>query len=332
VGVREAKDLILRVKVDAIIGTVSSAVALAVIEVTREYKTLYLNHISSTEKLSLERIHPYYFQLFSNTFNEAGAVGKYTVERKDVKTFVTVAADYEWGHSAVEIAESVIAKERPDIKRMKNYWPKLGEVDYTSYVSAILSEKPDICLTWLGGADFMNFIKQGKAYGLFDKVPLVTIIHEDDLREMGPEFPEKIIMWSRAPYYGINNPKHNAFQKKFEERTGYPAAHYAIHTYDGVMILAEAIKRAKSFDKDAIAPQISGGKFDTLRGQLYFRPIDHMLNSPIYYATSVFDKQRGWCIGKDITIIPGESLMRTPEEIKKIRAEKGIVFKPWHEK
>ena len=141
-----------------------------------------------------------------------------------------------------------------------------------------------------------------------------------------------MVIYSRAPFYGINNPRHTAFQKKFIDRTGYPGAAYAIIGYDGMMLIKEAIQRANSFDKDAIAKHISGGTFDTLRGKLTWRPIDHMPNAPVYFATTVFDKEKGYCVGKDVTVVPGDELMRTPEEVKKIRAENKIVFKPWHEK
>ena len=331
VGVREAQDLILRGGVDAIIGVTSSGVNLGVIEVTKEYKVIHISTIANTEKASLERIHPYYFQTVPNSYIDTTSTARFAM-KMPIKNFITIAADYEWGHSSVEIFTGHMSKERPEVQWTKKFWPKLGEVDYTSYVTAILAEKPDICFAWFAGADFMNFVKQAKGYGFFEKVRFVGPAFEDDLMDLGAEFPEGMLIYSRGAFYGIDTPQMKTFQQKYLTATGrYPSC-WAILSYDAFTCLMESIKRAGSFDKDAIAKNLEGGKFKTLRGELNFRPIDHMMNSPMYFSTSFFDKAKGFCIGKDVTVVPGENCMRSPEEIKKIRAEKGIVFKPWHEK
>jgi branched-chain amino acid transport system substrate-binding protein len=331
VALREAKDLILRGGVDAIIGVQSSAANLGVIEVTKEYKVIHMANMAATERTSLERIHPYYFQINANTYMESISLAKFAI-KMGIKNYVTIASDFEWGHSTVDNFTPVMERERPDVKWTKKFWPKVGEIDFTPYITAILSEKPDICFGVLSGADSVNFIKQARGYGFFEKVRYVCPSFEDDLIDLGAEFPEGVLIYSRAPFYGIDTPKMRAFQEKFILKTGRYPSNWAILSYDSFMTLMEAIKRARSFDKDAVAKTLEGGKFNTLRGDFYIRPIDHSMNSPIYFSTSYFDKAKGFCIGKNVTVVAGEDCWRTPEDIKKIRAEKGIVFKPWNEK
>ena len=99
-----------------------------------------------------------------------------------------------------------------------------------------------------------------------------------------------------------------------------------------MIALAEAVKKAGTFNRDAIARKLETEKFKTLRGELYFRDIDHQMNSPHYFATSVFDKGKGFSVGKDVVVIPGEQNFKSVDDIKKYRAEKGIEFVPWSAK
>jgi len=149
---------------------------------------------------------------------------------------------------------------------------------------------------------------------------------------VGKELPEGMRMYTRGPFYAIDTPKMKRFIDAYRKiAKQYPTC-WAILSYDSVMALAGAIKKVGSFDRDAIAKALETTEFDTLRGKLSFRAIDHQMNSPEYFATSVFDKEKGFCVGKDVVVIPGETLFRPEEEIKAVREKAGIQFVPWSKK
>ena len=66
VAVREAKDLILRDKVRAILGTYSSACAVAIKPIAREYKVLHIAAISNSENITKINYSPYTYQVVPN--------------------------------------------------------------------------------------------------------------------------------------------------------------------------------------------------------------------------------------------------------------------------
>jgi branched-chain amino acid transport system substrate-binding protein len=74
IGVREAKDLILRDKVRAILGTYSSAVAVAIKPIAREYKVLHIPAISNSENITKVNFSPYTYQVVPNSYMQAKAV------------------------------------------------------------------------------------------------------------------------------------------------------------------------------------------------------------------------------------------------------------------
>jgi branched-chain amino acid transport system substrate-binding protein len=330
-GVRQANDMILRDKVDAIVGPVSSAVLLGILEVTKEHKTIHLSACGCTEKATLERIHPHYFQVVPNTYMESEAIAKY-LEKLDFKTYVTIALDYEWPQSTVALLKRELAKTKPDVKQIGEFWPPLKETNFASYITATLNLKPDVVVGLLAGSAYHAFIRQASGYKFFDKLTFVTVGFEGDVMAMGKEMPEGLRMYTRGPFYAIDTPKMKQVIDAYSKITKQYPTCMAILSYDSVMALADAIKKAGRFDRDAIAKALETTEFDTLRGKLSFRPIDHQMNSPGYFVTSYFDKEKGFSVGKDVVRIPGESLFRTVDEVKELREKAGIKFVPWSQK
>lgn len=327
-GVRQARDLILRGKVDAIIGATSSGVLLGIIEVTKEHKVIHISSISNTELATRDRIHPHYFQVVPNSFMESEAISKY-LSGVDFKNYVTVALDYEWGHGTISRLKTVLEKTRPEAKHIGEFWPPLKETDFSSYITATLNKRPDLVVGILAGSAYQTFIRQAKGYKFFQKVRFLSHGFEGDVMALGREFPEGMRFYSRGAFYAIKSPRMDAFTSAYMKiKKQYPTC-WAILGYDSMMCLADAIKMARTFERDAVAKALESGKFNTLRGELYFRDIDHQMNSPHYFATSYFDKEKGFCVGKDVVVVPGEENFRSVEGVKKIRAEKGITFVPW---
>lgn len=326
-GVRQANDMILRDKVNAIVGPTSSGVLLGVIEATKEHKVIHLSSIANTEKATLLRIHPYYFQVVPNSHMESQAIANY-LKKVDFKTYVTIALDYEWGHSTVELLKQELAKAKPNAKQIGEFWPPLKETNFSSYITATLNLKPDLVVGVLAGSAYQTFIRQARGYKFFDKVVFLSHGFEGDVMAVGKEMPIGMRMYSRAAFYAIDTPKMKKFIEDYRKiKKQYPTC-WAILSYDCVMAIADAVKKAKSFDRDKVAKALETSEFETLRGKLSFRPLDHQMNSPEYFATSYFDKEKGFALGKDVVVVPGKSLYRKPEDVKKAREKAGITFVP----
>jgi branched-chain amino acid transport system substrate-binding protein len=327
-AVQAAKNLILVKKIDALICGSASHELLATLEITREHKIIHLTSVSNAEKATVENIHPYFFQTTPNTYMESVAVGR-ALAKYDFNSYMTIALDYEWGHSNVTAIDKIIKERKPTAKKIGELWSPLKESNYSSYITAILNKKPDLVVGILAGNPLLTFIRQANGYNFFNKVKFASPGYELELMTLGKEFPEGMRVYSRGPFYALKGAEMESFQKAYlKETKKYPTC-WAIMSYDTVNILADAVKRAGSFNKDAIAKALEAGKYKTLRGNLEFRDIDHQMNAPIYFATTVFDKEKGFSIGKDVTVVNGEECWKSIDEIKKIRSEKGIVFTPW---
>ena len=156
IAVREAKDLILRDKVRTILGTYSSACAVAIKPIAQEYKVLHIPAISNSESITLTNFSPYTYQVVPNSYMQAKAVVLGVAElakKKGWKEYVTIASDYEWGRSTQKNTVELLKQIAPELKIKKEFWPQLGETQFTSYITAIMAQKPDFVIGSVASKD-----------------------------------------------------------------------------------------------------------------------------------------------------------------------------------
>ena len=124
VGVREIKDLILREKVNFLMGPCSSGVGLAMQVVHSEYKVMRVVGIANTEAMTVDKFTPYIFQVVPNTYMEATANTRYLMKKvPTAKKFCTIGPDYEFGRRE----EAAFAEEIKSWYRMLKFSIRPGQ-------------------------------------------------------------------------------------------------------------------------------------------------------------------------------------------------------------
>jgi branched-chain amino acid transport system substrate-binding protein len=326
VGVREAKDLILRDKVRAIINDYSSAVAIAVKPICREYKTLHLPSISNSENITKVDFSPYTFQLVPNTYMQAKAaalgVAKMAKE-KNWKEYVTLASDYEWGRSTQEEVVKNLKVAAPELTVKKDFWPRLGETQFTSFITSIMALKPDFVYPVLASKDNVAFTEQAKPYGFFEKIPYVGSMQSvTELITEAKTLPRGLVAISRAPFFAhLNVPMMAAFVKNYREKyNGKYPSDWAVMGYDAVYALKQGIEKAKDIDTEKVKDAMKGLTVDLTRGKLQFRPIDNQLRCSSYLGVVADDPNYPFPILKDVIEIKGIDSERPEAEILAARA------------
>jgi branched-chain amino acid transport system substrate-binding protein len=326
VGAREIRDVILREEVAAVFGPVSSGVLLAMSEVARENKTILISHTANTERAFVEKGHRYIFSVVPNTFIEGSSMGLY-MAKKPYKRYVIIGPGYEFGYIQAEAFERRLKENKKDVEIINKLWPKLGETDFTSYITAILAAKPDAVYSNLFGSDLIAFTKQAKGYEFFQKIPFAALYDVDTLQGLGKDAVEGVIGYERGPFHVIRklapSQRFEDFIKKYREATGKYPSTWAINAYDGVMAWAKAVKKANSVDTEKVVDALEGLELDSLRGPgRHIRKADHQANVGAYIGVVAWDKSfPDFAIYKDATYIPGEQVWRPEAEIPEIRAK-----------
>ncbi len=324
IAVREAKDLILRDKVRTILGTYSSACAAAMKPVAQEYKVLHIPAISNSENITKVNFSPYTYQVVPNSYMQAKAVVLGVAElakKKGWKTYVTIASDYEWGRSTQNNTVELLKSYAPEVKLKKEFWPRLGETQFTSYITAIMGQKPDFVIGSVASKDNVAWMNQAKAYGFFDKIPYPgSLISLSELFIQAKTLKRGLIGLCRAPFFAhLDVPMMKNFVDNFKAKHDRYPSDWAVMEYDAVYVLKQGIQMAGSIDSDQVKDALKSATVDTTRGRLFFRAIDNQLSCSSYIGVVSDDPAYPFPIYHDLVEVKGPDSWRPEAEIVEAR-------------
>ena len=324
-AVKEFRRMVTRDQVDFVMGVISSGVALAVSEVAKEMKVLFVDTIAQTATLTEEQGHAYVVRTTTNS-TIIGRSAALAAAKGSWKTFYFIGPDYEWGHRVNADFWEFLQKKKEGVQKVGELWPKLGERDFSSHITTMLNAKPDAVFSSLWGGDLIAFIKQANTYGFFGKLQFVSTGAGDldILKPLGMEMPDGIMA---TFMYAFDRPvkgkekENQEFVAKFKERTGYEPKTGDIFGYVATYMMAEAIERAGSADTETLAKVLRGGKFSTLLGDITIRDFDGQATFGHNTGFTYTDPNYPFKRIKDITRAEGSEVLHTQEEVEQIRLE-----------
>lgn len=315
-----AKELILREKVNILMGTINSSAALAISEICQAEKIPLLVTFSKSDKITGEKGHRYVFSMNENTAmaGKAGAIG--LSKRPYVKYWIA-GDDYEYGHAIADSVWNNLKKIKPEVELLGQSWWKLGEPDFTPYITAILAAKPDAVIIATGGRSCVPFLKAAKATGFHQQVPFYmhTATELSTLQPLGLDAPEGVIGTSNYFFYYPDTPENKEFVKEFKAAFGREPKVGALYGYITAAFIAKAYEKAGAIDTEKFIDALEGLSVDSPIGKLTMRAFDHQVMLPMYMGVTKKVEGYDFLIASDIVTISGEELMPTEEEIKKAR-------------
>lgn len=324
IAVEEFRRMVTRDQVDFVMGVISSGVALAVSEVAKETKVLFVDTIAQTAALTEEQGHDYVARLNTNSV-VAGRTAALGAAKGPWKTYYFIGPDYEWGHRVNADFWEFLQKKRTDVTKLGELWPKLGERDFSAHITAILNAKPDAVFSSVWGGDLIAFIKQANAYGFFQKVQFISTGAGDlDIMEpLGSEMPSGILatFLYAFDYLPTKQAQNEKFIAAFKERTGELPKSGDIIGYVSTYVMAEAIKKAGSTDSVTLGKALRGSKYETLLGDITVRDFDGQATFPYNVGFTYADPKYPFKRLKDVTRAEGEDVLSTKDEVEKARAE-----------
>jgi branched-chain amino acid transport system substrate-binding protein len=313
-AVRVSRELIIKDGVDFLVGTITSAEAPAVSTVAKENKIVFLAPVAETTRLTdPQNIHPYVFRTNSNTDVEGLASAIMMARWKDVKTVATIGPDYAYGRDLIAAFVANLKKLRPDIQIVDQQWPKLGEPDFTSFITAQMSKKPDAVDCAVFAGDFVTFSKEATPLGYFKMIDnrLVdsgAVGNIEEVRALGSDYPYGIVASTEDPvvWTGGNEPpahaKYIAALRQFTHQQ-YPPS-FAIQGYVTINALVDGIKKAGTTDSDAVSKALIGMTFDTPIGKRTISVKSHETFQPEFYGVMVKEAAYPFAVMKDPELLP----------------------------
>jgi len=324
-AVKAARELVIQEKVDFLAGCITSAVGLAISAFAKENKVLYFATHCQTSRLTWDDGHKYVAHTTNNVTQYVRVMARRAAQLP-YKKWAHISPDYEYGHNMWEEFSTYLKQVKPDVLYVQQNWPKLGETDHSSYITALLQSGADAFFSALWGAQEINFVKQARPFGLFDKLHFFApaVGNPDELDPLGKEAPIGAITSGFAWYdEGLHklHPKLPEWSKRYTEFSkGKEPKLGASWGYASAYIIAEAIKRAKSTDTDKVIAVLSEGfEMEFPWGKVIMRGCDQQAIPPQWVGTVKVNAQ-GRPIMTDVLEVHGKDVVKSCDEVMKLRA------------
>ncbi len=319
-GLSAAKELIYRENVDILMGTINSALALAISNMCKKEKVPFFVTFSKSAKITGAKGHRYVFSITENTAlaGKAAAVG---LAQKPYKKYWIAGDDYEYGHAIADGVWKNLQKLKPGVELLGQSWWKVGEPDFTPYITAILSAKPDAVIVATGGRDCVPFLKAAKATGFNERVPFFmhTATELSTLKPLGLNAPEGVIGTSNYFFYYPETAANRNFVKNFESAYNRKPAVGAVYGFLAAKYIFGAYKKAGEIDTEKFIANVEGMWVDSPVGKVTMRAYDHQAMLPMFMGVTQKVAGYDFLIAKDIVTIPGKEVMPSIAEIKASR-------------
>ena len=316
-AVRVADELLTREKAVLLMGTFASNVGLAVSDLAKQRKVLFLAAEPLTDKIVWENGNRYTFRLRPSTWMQTAMLIPEAAKLKK-KRWAIIYPNYEYGQSATQAFKDLLKKAQPDVEFVAEQATPLGKIDAGPVVQALADAKPDAIFSSLFAGDLARFVREGETRGLFKGRAVFDLLggepeYLDPLKDEAPQG------WyvTGYPWYGIDTPEHRGFLAAYQKRwNDYPRAGSVVG-YAAVMAAAAAIRKAGSTDSERLAAAMKGLKVDTPFGEAVFRALDHQSTMGAYVGRTGVKDGKGvmtsWKYANGADYLPSDA------EVRKLR-------------
>ena len=260
-----ANKLIQRDKVDVVIGTVHSGVALGMAKVIRETGTLWINPNAGADEVTGPLCAPNIFRTSFSNWQSTYALGK-VLKAEGRKTAVFITHKYAAGEEMMAGFKEGFEKEGG--KLVKELYLPFPQVEFQALLTEIASIKPDAVVAFFAGGAATKFLKDYAAAGLKGKIPLYGpgFLTDGVLEEVGDaaEGVETTLHYADS----LNTKKDNAFRLAFAKTYKLQPDVYAVQGYDAGQLLAAGLDAVKGniANKAAMIKAMEAAKIDSPRG------------------------------------------------------------------
>lgn len=321
-----ARALIEKHGVRCIIGTYSSACALAIKPICRSARILHIAPISNSENITRLDPSPHTYSVVPNTYMMSKAVvtGIAALAReKGWARYVTIASDYAWGRSSQEVQVDQLRAIAPGITLTETYWPRLGQTRFNSFIVDILAQKPDFVLGSIAGADNAFWMRDCRDYRLFKDVAYPGgLVSVTELAKQARSIRRGIYGRCRAPFFAhMDNPRMTAFVNAYRAKFDRYPSDWAVLLYDAVYTLKQGVAKAGKIDTAAVKDALHGLTIDTTRGRFFFRKVDNQLSCSAYFGKVADDPRYPFPIYHELMEFKGSEIWRSEAEILRARAK-----------
>ena len=318
-AVRVAEELISREKVNMLMGTFASNIGLAVANLAKQRKVLFLASEPLTDKIVWEDGNRYTFRLRPSTYMQTAMLIPEAAKLKK-KRWAIVYPNYEYGQSATASFKKLMKQAQPDVEFVAEQASPLGKIDAGAVVQALADAKPDAIFSSLFAADLQKFVREGNTRGLFKTAVVFNLLagEPEDLDPLKDETPGN--WWVTGyPWSELNTPKHHKFFEAYQLRWKDTPRQGSVVGYTAVYAAAAAVKKANAVETEKLVDALQGLQMQTPFGPVAWRSIDHQSTMGAFVGQLA--KKDGKGIMVNWHYVDGAKVQPADAEVRALRKE-----------
>jgi branched-chain amino acid transport system substrate-binding protein len=295
--------------VDVVVDLASSAVALAVQDVTRERNKVALFSGPGTAELTGKACSPNGIHWTYDTFATATATATALMDQ-GLDTWFFIAVDYAFGKSAEADATAVITarggKVLGSVKHPSN------TADYSSYLLQAQASGAKVIAVANSGRDFVQVMKQAKEFGILaggTKIAALAVALSD-IKAIGLETVQGML--HTEAFYWDFSAESRAFTKRFIEKRKVPPAQAQAGSYSAVLNYLRAVEATRTDDSKKVLAHMKSGPFsDAFTPRGYVRADGRMVHDMYLVRSRKPSEPKGeWDLYDVVNVIPGDQAFR----------------------
>ena len=248
-------------QVDAIADVPTSSVALAIQQVTRQKRRIFLMSAAGSSDLTGKACSPYGFQWTYDTYALAHGTGV-SIVKQGGNSWFFITANYAFGHALMRDTSDAVTAAGGKVLGSVNV-PQ-NTHDFSSFLLQAKASKAKVIGLANAGGDTINSIKQASEFGIVAGGQKLAglFVFITDVHSLGLKVAQGLTITSA--WYWDNDDASSAFANRFMARNpnGLPPTYTQAGVYSAVTHYLKAIKAAGTDDADKVSAEMRALKIN----------------------------------------------------------------------
>ena len=295
-------------KVDLVVGTTSSAAALAILPVAQEFKKPLIVEPAVADSITGEHWNRYVFRTARNSGQDA--IANALAVAKPGVSIATIAQDYAFGKDGVAAYKAAV--EKLGGKVVHEEYAPVQATDFTAPIQKIIAALKDrpgqkyVFVIWAGkGGPFPQLVANR-----LDKYGITLTSGSnvlDVLKAMKAQGLEGMVGGAYYYYEIPKNPVNDWLVREHQKRFNEPPDFFTCGGFAAAMAVVAGIQKAAGTDAEKLIAAMEAMEFQTPKGKMTFRKDDHQAMQSMYAFKMVAKPDVAW-------LVPSLTRELTPEE------------------
>ena len=298
--------------VDVVVDFANSAVAFAVLELSKQKNKAMLVSSAGSSDLTGKACSPNSVQWTYNTYALANSTARALV-KEGAKSWYFVTVDYAFGHALRNDAAKTVEKLGGTVKGEVRH--PLNSMDFSSYLLQAQGSNADVVAFANTGGDLASSIRQAQEFGLASKQKLAAFLMQtSDIHAIGLS-AAKGLQLTTAYYWDLDD-KTRDFAERFMAKTKKRPTMVQAGLYSAVTNYLKAVEKSGTDDGLKVIAQMKNMPIDDFFARNAYLREDGQLIHDMYLVQvkSPAESKGAWDYEKLVQVVPGKEAFATPEE------------------